>query len=96
VNLSGWFLTDDETMPQKWAFPAVTLNAGQFLVVFASGKDRAVVGQELHTNFSLEENGGYLALAQPGGAASRRCSTCIRTSTRISATGIRGRSRTRI
>ncbi len=68
VNLSGYFLTDNSLVPTKWAFPAVTLNSGQFLVVFASGKNRAVAGSELHTNFGLSSAGGYIALVQSPGA----------------------------
>jgi hypothetical protein len=68
VNLSGYFLTDDTLAPTKWAFPSVTLNSGQFIIVFASGKNRAVAGSELHTNFSLSASGGYLALVQSPGA----------------------------
>src|SRR4051794_12160060 len=40
VNLAGWSLTDDPAEADKWVFPAVTLSPGQFLIVFASGKDR--------------------------------------------------------
>jgi hypothetical protein len=42
VLLSGWSLTDDQTELNRWVFPAVTLGPGDQLVVFASGKDRAV------------------------------------------------------
>ena len=31
-------------------------------LVFASGKDRSIAGEELHTNFSLSAGGEYLAL----------------------------------
>src|SRR5215208_2142865 len=41
VNLLGWYLTDDSNQPRQWAFPSMTLNSGAYLVVFASGKDRA-------------------------------------------------------
>ena len=44
-----------------------SIPAGGYLLVFASGKDRAVAGQELHTNFSLEQMGEYLALVMPDG-----------------------------
>ena len=67
VDLAGWHLTDDESDLDKWTFPAVTLPAGGYLVVFASGNDRAVVGQPLHANFSLNDQGEYLALVQPDG-----------------------------
>jgi hypothetical protein len=36
-------------------------------VVCASGKNRAVAGRPLHTNFQLAGNNGYLALVQPDG-----------------------------
>ncbi len=65
VNLLGWHLTDNATQPAKWTFPDTPLAAGQYLVVFASGKDRAVAGQELHTNFKLSGDGEYLALTRP-------------------------------
>src|SRR6185369_17164059 len=42
VNLANWALTDDAGIPLKWRFPATTVAPGGILVVFASGKDRAV------------------------------------------------------
>jgi len=65
VNLEGWFLTDDAADLQKWRIPAVTVQAGGFLVVFASGKDRT--NGTLHTNFQLDNDGEYLALVQSDG-----------------------------
>src|SRR5689334_16012080 len=67
VNLAGWHLTDSASQPDKWTFPAVSLPAGGYLVVFASGKDRAVAGAELHANFQLDAGGEYLALVRPDG-----------------------------
>src|SRR5512138_2196057 len=42
TNLAGWHLTDDATRPAKWTFPDTPLEPGAYLVVFASGKNRAV------------------------------------------------------
>jgi hypothetical protein len=67
VNLDGWYLTDDDDDLAKWQFPAVTLVADSYLVVFASDKDRAIVGSELHTSFKLKSGGEYLALVEPDG-----------------------------
>ncbi len=67
VDLTGWHLTDNAAQPLKWTLPAVTLPAGGHLLVFASGKSRAVTGAELHTNFSLKAEGEYLALTDPAG-----------------------------
>jgi hypothetical protein len=67
ASLRGWYLTDDRTDPVKWRFPDVHVPAFGSVLVFASGKDRAVVGEELHTNFRLSESGEYLALVEPDG-----------------------------
>ena len=64
VNLLGWSLTDDPAAPGKWPFPSRMLNPGEFLVVFASGKDRRspVGANKYHTNFKLNGFGEYLGL----------------------------------
>jgi hypothetical protein len=67
IPLEGWFLTDDALDLRQWRIPDITLASGEYVLVFASGKDRAVPGQELHTNFKLEKNGEYLGLIQPDG-----------------------------
>jgi len=65
IDLAGWYLTDEATNLTKWQFPAANVGAGGFLTVFASGKNRAVAGQELHTNFELAKAGEFLALVMP-------------------------------
>lgn len=67
VNLEGWTLTDDSGSLSRWAFPSTNLPPGGFLVVNASGKDRRTAGRPLHTNFSLDAAGEYLALVSPEG-----------------------------
>jgi len=62
VNLAGWSLTDDASKPMMWTFPATNITAGQYLVVFASEKDRRVPGANLHTNFKLPSSTNYLGL----------------------------------
>ena len=72
INLLGWSLTDDTNNLAKWPFPNVVLldaddanGSDNFMVVFASGKNRANYLAELHTNFKLSPGGGYLALVNP-------------------------------
>ncbi|MEE8451571.1 MAG: lamin tail domain-containing protein, partial [Thermoguttaceae bacterium] len=65
VDLDGWHLTDDDGDLDQWQFPAVTIDPNEYLVVFASNKDRAVSGFQLHTNFELDGAGEYLALVKP-------------------------------
>jgi hypothetical protein len=67
VDLAGWGLTDDASLPAKWRFGAVSIPARGYLVVFASGKDRAGGAGGLHTNFRLGNEGEYLALTRPDG-----------------------------
>ncbi len=71
ASLDGWALTDDKNDPARWIFPAVVLNPGAHLIVFASGKDRRPTGGgELHANFKLSLAGEYLGLLNA--AAPRR------------------------
>ena len=66
VDIGGYYLTDNASRLNKWRFPTPTIIPGNgFLVVFASNKNRAVSGQELHTNFKLDGVGEYLALVEP-------------------------------
>ncbi len=67
VDLAGWRLTDKADNLNRWQFPAATIPPGGFLVVFASDKNRAVAGSELHTNFKLSGDGEYLGLIRPDG-----------------------------
>lgn len=67
VSLNGWSLTSDPNNLRQWVFPDITLPAQSFIVVFASGKNRANSIAELHTNFRPAVNGGYLALVNSGG-----------------------------
>ena len=67
INLDGYFLTDDSADKTMWEFPSTVLSAGERIVVFASKKDRANSGSELHTNFKLSKSMDYLALINPDG-----------------------------
>ena len=64
VNLLGWSLTDSASRARKWSFPSRVLQPGQYLLLYASGKDRRPTdaGSRLHTNFKLNPFGEYLAL----------------------------------
>ncbi len=68
LNLAGYALTDSSLTPAKWIFPLANIAPGGYAVVFASGKNRTVIGSPLHTNFSLTGAGEYLALTTPGSA----------------------------
>ncbi|MCA9217122.1 MAG: lamin tail domain-containing protein, partial [Planctomycetales bacterium] len=63
ADLEDWYLTDDADDLGKWRFPSRSLDPGQAVVVFASGKNRT--SAELHANFRLSGPGEYLALVAP-------------------------------
>ena len=66
VNLQGWCLTDTTSNPNNWwSFPATNIAPGSFLIVYASGEDRRIPGEPLHTNFRIRDEGEYLALVKP-------------------------------
>jgi hypothetical protein len=65
-SLAGWALSDDPLAPGKWIFPNVTIGSGGHMLIFASGKNRAVASVQLHTNFKLADS-GVLILSQPDG-----------------------------
>ena len=65
VTLTGWFLSDDSSNPQKWEFPAgVFLGAGQRLVVWVDDDEQQ---SGLHTSFNLNGDGENLSLTMPDG-----------------------------
>ncbi|CAN1549610.1 Listeria/Bacterioides repeat [Flavobacteriaceae bacterium] len=66
-NLSGYGLSDDATILYKWTFPSVSIAPGEYLLVWASDKNRTVAGSPLHTNFKLAMAGNAVLLTNPSG-----------------------------
>ena len=66
-NMDGWYLTDSAANKTQWRFPAVSIEPGGFLLVWADNKNRRVPGAPLHTNFALNNSGEYLGLIRPDG-----------------------------
>lgn len=54
IELSEYYLSDNDNNYYKWNLPDVSLESGQYLVVFLSGKDKT--DGELHTNFCIGED----------------------------------------
>lgn len=63
ANLAGWFLTDTTNKLARWRIPSITLLPNQYVVIFASGKDRRDPAAPLHTDFKLSSSPAYLALS---------------------------------
>ena len=66
VNLNGFGITDDRDLPYKWVFPNKIINPGEYILIWASGKDRKT-GTEFHTNFKLSSGGETILLTNTAG-----------------------------
>ncbi len=64
VNLEGYSLSDDASRLSRWQFPQVEIGPGEYLLVFASDKDRS---DPLHTNFRISADGEELILSDRSG-----------------------------
>ena len=69
LDLSGWGLSDKSNNPRKWQFPdGTTIGAGEYMIVFCSGKDTVDSKGNCHTSFNLSADGGYsVTLCDPDG-----------------------------
>lgn len=67
VNLEGWGLSDDYDRPFRWVLPDMELRPGEFLLVWASNKDRNDPEGQLHTNYAISSSGEEVILTRPDG-----------------------------
>lgn len=67
INLLGWFLTDKADNLSKWMLPNISIKADEYIIIYASEKDRYNPAEPLHTNFKLSGSGEFLAIVEPGG-----------------------------
>lgn len=67
VNLDGYGISDDYDNPFRWVIPNVSLESGEFLIIWASGKDRSDPENELHSNFAISSSGEEILLTNPAG-----------------------------
>ena len=65
ISLYGYTLSDDPEEPSKWLFPNDSLQPGEYLLIFASDKNR--YGEYLHTNFKIKSSGEYILLSDSTG-----------------------------
>ncbi|MBI3134022.1 MAG: CotH kinase family protein [Bacteroidetes bacterium] len=66
IDLTGYFLSDDITDPNKWQFPDTSIAANGYLIVWC---DQDTLDAGLHTNFKLASSGETLVLSNAGGFA---------------------------
>lgn len=71
VNLNGYYLSDKATNPLKFRVPgSISIPAGGYLMVYASGRNQIAGGSEIHTNFKLTQTKHEkIILSNPSGTA---------------------------
>ena len=68
MDLSGWSLTDKLQRTNHFVFPdGFTLNAGEYVVVFCSGRLSDDLGSTFHAPFKLSSRGDAVILTDEGG-----------------------------
>ncbi len=67
IHLFGYGLSDDYGNPFRWVFPDVSIAPGDFLLIWASGKNRNNPAVPLHTNFSISSAGEEVLITHPNG-----------------------------
>ncbi len=65
IDLDDYTLSDNPELISKWKFPSKGIGAGEYVIVWCSGKDDD--DGRLHTNFSLKSQGEIIFLSDPSG-----------------------------
>lgn len=74
VDLANWSLTDDPAEPHKWHFSDVTIDSGEYLLVWtedvvlpmaSDSDDDEATEEPVQTSIALDPQGGFLALYPP-------------------------------
>ena len=68
INLYGYFLSDEVTSNKKWIFPNIIIKSKEYLIIYASEKDKCDLSiRECHTNFKLSSKGETISLLNDNG-----------------------------
>jgi hypothetical protein len=67
INLENFGLSDDANDLFQWVFPNVTIQANEYLLIWASKKDRNNPVNQLHTNFKISSAGEPVILTHKNG-----------------------------
>ena len=69
IDLKGYGLTDKVVNPYRFRFPEITMKAGEYLLVYATGsEDFSNADGVLRAGFGISAKGSVLALVAPGNA----------------------------
>ncbi len=67
INLNGYGLSDNPANLFKWVFPNVTIDAGSYMLIWCSNKNRTNPANPLHANFAISADGEVISLTKPDG-----------------------------
>ncbi len=67
IDLENYRLTDSIYEVNKWRFPSITIKAHEYLVIFASGKNKCKESDKCHVNFKLTSDGETISLIDSTG-----------------------------
>ena len=62
INLLGYRLSDSIFEVKKWTFPEIIIEPGEYLIIYASGKNKCNEKTMCHTNFKLKSDGETVSL----------------------------------
>lgn len=62
VKLKGYSLSNDLSLPYRWALPDISLSKGDSIIIYTSNRD--VSEEEYHTNFKLNNTTGVVILSK--------------------------------
>ena len=54
ILLSEYYITKNKNVPDRWQFPAVTIEPGEYILLFASGSTEKSTQTFIHTNFKID------------------------------------------
>ena len=68
IDLNGFGISNDSLVPFKWMMPEIILQPQDYILIFASNKNRTGIASGfLHTNFKLSAEGGSIIINDPQG-----------------------------
>ena len=63
IDLLGYHLSDSEFETSKWTFPSIKIKANDYLIIYATGKDKCDLENNIcHVNFKLSSKGEIITL----------------------------------
>lgn len=64
IDLTGYYLSDDVSNPNKWEFPDTSIAAGGYLIIWC---DSDTTDEGLHANFKITSGGETIVLSNASG-----------------------------